>query len=38
VIGPGDPTMCHCADERVAVTEVRDAALVLTKIAMDIVS
>jgi acetylornithine deacetylase len=36
VFGPGDPTECHCSDERVAIGEVRKGALVLTRAALTI--
>jgi succinyl-diaminopimelate desuccinylase len=34
--GPGDVELCHCVDERVAIVEVRNAAVVLTKVACDL--
>jgi succinyl-diaminopimelate desuccinylase len=38
VFGPGDPTECHCPDERVSLAQLRDAALVLAKVAADTLS
>lgn len=38
VFGPGDPTECHCPDERVSLAQLRDASLVLTKVAVDFLS
>ena len=34
--GPGNVAECHCADERVSVRQVRDAALVVAKVARDL--
>jgi succinyl-diaminopimelate desuccinylase len=34
--GPGNVAECHCADERVSLTQVRDAALVTAKVASDL--
>ena len=37
-LGPGDVELCHCADERVPIAEVRQAAAVLTKVACDLLA
>jgi succinyl-diaminopimelate desuccinylase len=34
--GPGNVAECHCADERVSIPQVRDAALVTAKVAADL--
>ena len=34
--GPGNVAECHCADERVSIAEVREAALVTTKVATEL--
>jgi succinyl-diaminopimelate desuccinylase len=34
--GPGNVTECHCADERVAATELEDAARVIAQVAEDL--
>jgi succinyl-diaminopimelate desuccinylase len=34
--GPGNVGECHCADERVSLKQVRDAALVTAKVASDL--
>jgi succinyl-diaminopimelate desuccinylase len=34
--GPGNVAECHCADERVSLQQVRDAALVTAKVASDL--
>ena len=34
--GPGDVAECHCADERVSIQQVRDAARVTAKVAADL--
>jgi succinyl-diaminopimelate desuccinylase len=34
--GPGNVAECHCADERVSMAEVRDAALVTAKVTAEL--
>ena len=34
--GPGNVAECHCANERVSIAQVRDAALVTTKVAAEL--
>jgi acetylornithine deacetylase/succinyl-diaminopimelate desuccinylase-like protein len=34
--GPGNVSECHCADERVALDQVRSAALATAKVALDL--
>jgi succinyl-diaminopimelate desuccinylase len=34
--GPGDVTECHCPNERVSITQLRDAARVTAKVAIDL--
>jgi succinyl-diaminopimelate desuccinylase len=34
--GPGDVTECHCPNERVSITQLRDAARVTAKVAYDL--
>jgi succinyl-diaminopimelate desuccinylase len=36
--GPGDPAACHCIDEHLATSELAKAALVLAKVAMDLLT
>jgi succinyl-diaminopimelate desuccinylase len=38
VFGPGDPTECHCPDERVSLSELRDASLVLARLTLKVLS
>lgn len=35
VFGPGDPTECHCVNERVSANQLREASLTLAKTAVD---
>jgi acetylornithine deacetylase/succinyl-diaminopimelate desuccinylase-like protein len=35
VFGPGNPAECHCPDERVSLSDLRDAALALAKCTVD---
>jgi succinyl-diaminopimelate desuccinylase len=36
--GPGDPAGIHCIDEHLSVTELTEAAVVLTKVAIELLS
>jgi succinyl-diaminopimelate desuccinylase len=38
VFGPGDPTECHCPDERISLSDLRDGSLILTKMAVSVLS